>query len=511
MKRIVALAVTLIMVLAMTSAYAQVDAFNVYCVATGKTVEEFNADPIAAMIQEQTGYMVKYDQAPADANDAMTAITNIFMSRSDYQAIVVNKNQFYSLLAMDALKDLTPFIETTTNMKEVIGAFGFETASVDGKIYGIPQKDAKKATNMGIAFRQDWLEEYNAANPNASIPVPSEENAYTMSLSNFRTMLAYFKEKVPQGGSAFHVDMNGVMQESILPAFGIHQEWSEVDGKLVYFVNHPNFEAYLTFMESLFDEGLMTYQATADNDGVVKMLQAQLLGAGKVFHWNAAAIEKTDAHELDDTIGYIGVLVADEDFGDLSKVRQFANEGYSLYTVVPKYASDEQTAAVIDWADKKLNADFFLSMVMGKEGETYTMEDGKYYPILPAFDEQKGIADKFMNGTREEDYANYWLCRTRKTQAQDKMFSRTNFMADEAGVKSPISVMSPNTVFDTYFSGAASEVRTALITSMFSSDGRMALKDIQAIWSANSGVEIDTAVNEWYTAWSGKDTFNTVK
>ena len=44
---------------------------------------------------------------------------------------------------------------------------------------------------------------------------------------------------------------------------------------------------------------------------------------------------------------------------------------------------------IVDWADKKLEKDFFLKMVLGTEGETYTVENGEYYPILPAFDEKQ--------------------------------------------------------------------------------------------------------------------------
>ena len=490
---------------------SKAEGFNYYGVATGKTTEEYNADPIAKMVEEHTGYKVIYDQAPADATDAQTAITNIFMSRSDYQAVVVTKNQFYSMLAMDALKDITPYIETSKNLKNVISEFGWETAKKGTSIYGIPQKDAKKASNMGIAFRVDWLEQYNSENPNKMIEIPSEKNGYTMGVTDFKDMLTYFKGLVPQGGSAFNVDINGVMQENILPAFGIYQEWSDVNGKLEYFINQPGFAEYVAYMQELFDAGLVSYQATAEASNTVKMLQAKTLGAGKVFHWNAATIEKTDTQEVDDTIGYISVLVADKNKGDISNVRQFASEGYSYYTVIPKYAEDNQAAAVVDWADKKLDEDFFRTMVLGVEGETYTIKDGKYYPILPTFDEQKGLSDKFMNGTREADYSEYWLCRTRKTEAQDKMFSRTNFLVESAGIKSPISVMPPNETFDNYFSGASTEVRNVLITSLFSTDNRMSVEDVKAIFEANNGKEITNSVNEWYSTWSGKDTFNLAK
>ena len=482
--------------------------FKYVGISTGVTTEEYNAHPLAQLIEEHTGYDVTYDQVPGGVEEAWTMINNIFINREDYQAINATKDQFYSLLAQDALKDLSPYIENTKNLKNVIGDFGWESVSKDGGMYALPRKDAMKVTNWAIAYREDWLNEYNAANVGNEIPVPSEENGYSMSVSDFRTMLEYFKTKVPQGGAAFHVDVNAVVQEPIMPAFGIYNEWTDVDGKLTYYIDHPNFENYLTFMQELFDDGLVTYSATAEEPTTVKMLQADQLGAGRVFHWDATAIE--GAEGTDDTIGYISALVADENKGDISKLRQFSSEAYQFFVVVPQYATDEQAAAVVDWADKMLDEDFFRLLTIGEEGKTFTIENGEYWPILPAFTEERDLADRYLVASREEDYSKYWLCRTRKTEAQNKLFSRANANIETTGVKSPIAVMPPNEVYDTKFTGAKRELDTALITTMFSTT-RMSVEELRNVFAVNGGEDVVTSVNEWYATWESKDTYNTVK
>ncbi len=474
---------------------------------TGMTTEEYNAYPLVPLLEEHTGYKVKYDQTP-NGEDTATAINNIFLNREDYQAIYVSKDQFYSLLAQDALKDLTPFIDQSTNMKEVISDFGWQTATKDGKIYALPRKDARKVSNFAIAFRADWLDEYNAENPDKQITVPSKENGYTMTLSEFRTMLEYFKTKVPQGGVAYRIDPNATVQETIMPAFGICNDWMDVDGKLTYFVDHPNFGSYLEWIQGLYDDGLASYAATPEEPNVVKMMQAGQLGAGRTFHWNAAAIEGSEG--TDDKIGYISVLVADENKGDLSKVRQFAAEAYQFYTVVPKYATDEQAAAVVDWADKTLDKDFFRLMVLGEEGKTFTIKDDQYWPILPAFNEERNMADRYLTVCREEDMAKYWMCRTRKTPAQDKLFSRANENIYTTGVKSPIAVMPPNEVYDTKFATASRELLTATVQTMFSNQ-RMSVDELRQVFAANGGKEVTDSVNEWYSTWDAKDSYNDVK
>lgn len=485
--------------------------FKYFNMASGVETEALNNSTSAQLVKEHTGYDVFYDQAPADPADAQTAITNIFMLKSDYQAVKVTKAQFYTLLEMNALLPITKYVDASTNLKEVISDFGWETAKKDDEIYGIPQKSARLASSTGIAFRLDWLNEYNAANPDASIPVPSEENNYSMSLSDFKTMLTYFATKVPEGGKAMAIDTSSVYLENILPAFGIYNEWADVNGELQYVVNQPGFADYMAYMEDLFDSGLVQYQATANDNGAVKSLQAKTVGAGRIAHWNAVTVESSETAATDENISYITALVPDENKGDASAVRVFAAQGYAYYVVVPNYATEKQAAAVVDYADKKLDKDFFLKLALGTEGETYKIENGEYYPILPAFDEQQSLADKFMEGTREEDYAKYWLCRTRKTEAQDKMFSTINYNIDKTGIQNPISVMPPNSDFDTFYSAANLEVIDALVKTLYQTNVASTLDDIKAKFVSFEGETITKSVNEWYKGWDLKDSFNTVK
>ena len=491
--------------------FEKVNTFKYFGMASGVETEQFNNSPTAQLVKEHTGYDVIYEQSPADPTDAQTAITNIFMLKSDYQGVKVSKEQFYTLLAMDALYPITEFVNASTNLKEVISDFGWQTATKDGEIYAIPQKNATLASSVAIAYRLDWLNEYNAANPNAQIPVPSEENNYSMTLSDFKTMLTYFATKVPEGGKAMAVDTQGVYLENILPAFGIYNEWADINGKLEYVINQPGFEDYMKYMEDLFDSGLIQYQATANDAGAVKSLQARTVGAGRIPHWNAVTIESSDAAPTDDNISYIQALIPDDQKGNPDAVRVFAAEGYAYYTVIPKFATPEQAAAVVDWADKKLDKDFFLKMVLGTEGETYTVENGEYYPILPTFDEKQGLADKFMDGVREDDYAIYWLCRTRKTQAQDKMFRIANYNIKKTGIQNPITVMPPNSTYDTYYTAANLETKDALVTSLFQTGVSASLDDIKAVFNGMQGDQITASVNDWYQNWELKDTFNLVK
>ena len=496
--------------------YEKAESFHYYAIAAGISDEEFNDLDIAKTIQEYTGYDVTYTQAPADAADRQTAVTNIFMLKQDYQGVKVSKEEFYTLLASDALRPITEYVNASTNLKEQISELGWSTASKDGEIYGVPQKDAMALNDTAICFREDWLEEYNKENPEDEIPVPSEENGYSMTTSDFKKMLLYFKEKVPQGGYPMTVDVNNVYVENILPAFGIYQEWADVNGTLTYIVDQPGFEDYMTYMEDLYDSGLIYYQSTSEDKGAVKALQERTTGAGKIAHWNAYAVETALSTEADpsnvtdDAIGYISALVPDDCRGDAEAVRVFAKAAYSYYTVFPVYTTDEQTAAVIDWIDKKLDKDFFVELTLGTEGETYEVRDGEYYPILPAFNDKQGYSDKFMDGTREEDYSKYWLCRTRKTAAQGKMFSRANYNIDKTGIQNPIVLMPPTDAYDNYYTAANSEVKNLLVLSMFQPGVSATVEELHSKFAEYEGEAIE-AVNKWYGTWESRESFNMVK
>ncbi len=497
--------------------YEKAEAFNYYSIAAGISDEEFNELDITKAIEEYTGYDVTYTQAPADAADRQTAVTNIFMLKQDYQGVKVSKEEFYTLLASGALRPITEYVNASTNLKEQISELGWSTASKDGEIYGVPQKDAMALNETAICFREDWLLDYNKENPENEIPVPSEENGYSMTVSDFKNMLTYFKEKVPQGGYPMTVDVNNVYMENILPAFGIYQEWADVSGTLTYIVDQPGFEDYMKYMEDLYDSGLIYYQATSEDKGAVKALQERTTGAGKIAHWNAYAVETALATEedpsniTDDSIGYISALVPDDCKGDAGAVRVFSKAAYSYYTVFPVYASNEQVAAVVDWIDKKLDETFFVELTLGKEGETYQVTDGEYYPILPAFNDKQGYSDKFMDGTREKDYSKYWLCRTRKTAAQGKMFSRANYNVDKTGIQNPIVLMPPTDAYDNYYTAANLEVKNLLVLSMFQEGVSTTVEELHDKFAEYEGEAIIEAVNKWYGTWESKESFNAVK
>lgn len=493
---------------------------NLFMGYPGVTDEEFNNYPLAKTIEEATGYDITYTLSPAQ--DADTIRSNIFMLKEDYQLVSVNKTEFFTLMSLGALKPITEYVEASTYLKDALAEDAWVAAKgSDGEIYGVPGYQPKNCSSNGLAFRLDWLNEYNAANPDDQILVPSEENGYGMCVSDFTKMLEFFKTKVPEGGYAMSIDSSLTQIPAFLPAFGVYQSWAEVDGKLAYSIEQPGFEDYANYVHNLYTSGLAYYQRSSQDTNTITMLQSGRTGVGVAYHWNAYAIETQLSDNMppedavldtftNDAIGYIAALVPDDCKGDASKVRVLSEQYASGYMVVPAHASDAQAAGAVDFMDKKLEPELFRRLTIGTEGETFEIRDGEYYPILPAFNDEMQLADQFMTGGRMEDYSKYWLARTRKTEAQNKIFYTINYNVDNTGIKDPVTMMSINEVYDNNWTALNTAVYEALVLNLYN-DGECDMDSVLSVWKANNGEEVTNSINEWYSNWEGRTTFNKVK
>ena len=536
MKRLLAILLVLMMPFSFTAKaegtlkdYERVTGFNAMVTSGGVTDEEFNNQLLATTIREATGYDVKFTQLPK--SDVDTTVNNIFTLQEDYQYVFVTKAQFNSLVSQGALAPLTEYVNASENLLEVISEIGWGSATFDGEIYAIPNSDPRECTSKGFYFRLDWLKEYNEQNPDAQIAIPSEENGYSMTVSNFEKMLTFFQTKVTDGGKALCIEVDPassnytedkpVFLQTILPAFGIYSEWADVGGKLTYILEQEGFEAYCKYMEGLFDAGLIYYQATKGDTNAVNSLMNDMAGCALVSHTKPYSLETKRAPEnvseddydtfVDEVYaGYISALVPDEFDGDASAVRVWSKKTYNQYIVCPYYNTPAQTAAVVDYCDSKLDKDLFLRLTIGVEGETFEYRDGGYYPILPKFNDEMNLADKFLSGTREADYAEYWLARTRKTAAQGRMFGMINYNIENTGIMDPINMLPSIEIVEENLANTRNAVVENLILTIFDSSKEFSLEEAQNIWNSKKGEEIENAVNEWYSTWQYKDTYNNV-
>lgn len=110
---------------------------------------------------------VKWQASNADYSQKL----NLAIASNDLPDIlVVGETEFKKLVKSDLLEDLTPYYETYTSdiIKENINMTegrALKGATVDGKIYALPNVQAEADGYNLMWIRQDWLDELNLAVP----------------------------------------------------------------------------------------------------------------------------------------------------------------------------------------------------------------------------------------------------------------------------------------------------------------------------------------------------------
>ena len=494
---------------------------DIMTISTTVSDEELNGG-LATVLNEQTEYDVTWRQLNSDSQSASAQFNSIFTDRnSQIDAVKLSKAQLYQYMNSGALKDLTEYVNKTTNLKDQISELGWSLASKDGKIYGIPQRAPTLTNNILMVYRADWLNLYNADHADAKIEVPSEDNGYAMTVSNFKKMCEYFTDT--QNADGLVVQKGLGFQEAILPAFGIYGEFSEYsDGKLYYEVEHPNFPQYMKYMQELYNHTQGSKRALRYNTSgaaatdPLTSFNSNQCGVARVAFWNGANLgTKWNANQ----VGTIQALVDDKAADsnghiDPANVRVIATDSYNYFTVVPTSRSNRTAEKVVDFADKLLEKNLFKRAIIGIENTHFQKgEDGLDWPILDRFGELD-IADKYLLGTREEDYGTYWWTRARKNEVSYQLTLVAFNNIKNTGIKCPIEAMPPLEAYNDHQASAISEMTDTLHLAMFPGENaaeKYTLENVIAKYHEYHGDQVVTAVNEWYASWAGKATFNTVK
>ena len=87
--------------------------------------------------------------------------TNLMMATQEYFDIASGYQMSISeLVSNDSIYDMTDLLEETPKLKEELPEYLWEAASVDGRVYCVPNQQIE-ASNTGIAVRKDLAEKYN--------------------------------------------------------------------------------------------------------------------------------------------------------------------------------------------------------------------------------------------------------------------------------------------------------------------------------------------------------------
>ncbi|WP_438349306.1 extracellular solute-binding protein [Paenibacillus sp. FA6] len=351
-----------------------------------------NKDPVAAFLEEKTGYKVKYETLPLENPDDKL---NILMANNEpYDIVKLSGTQYNRLAVQGALEPLNTLLEEHGQdlLKATPSEF-FENAKVDGQIYGIPEKHPRGFVGSALAINQNLLDELN-------MQVPT-------TIDEFYALLVAIKEKkgiVPLTGF-----------ESVIPeisgAFGVVTSFDEQDGKLIHRLEGPGMKEYLAFMNKLYKEGLMDPEWPVNKTETIQQKFTTGKAGIMTYGWGLAApvTEALKKNDPDAEITLITSLKGED--GEIGNWVQ--GGGVSWYIAIPKSSKNKEEA--MKYMNMKVEPELFKEMAIGVEGVHYSNDsEGNMLPILPAFNTDRGNSDWFMTSTDAAAFEDLWLLRVRK-------------------------------------------------------------------------------------------------
>ena len=346
----------------------------------GNTKGEPFTDAIAQQITEKTGIEISIQQPTGNPTEKLS----LMLASGDYPDVVVMSRGDASLdkyISSGAFIPLDELIEKYgADLKQMYGDTLTKTRYTDGKNYYLANWYGLDSDPVfGMLMRQSLLEELALEKADGSEPLTTDE---------FEALLKQFKQKYStiDGKESVPMTMNGENMGANLGTFkgmwGL-KTYYDNNGRLQYDVKDPKYREMLLYMNRLYREGLI------EKEFAISKTQTwiQKLTTGAVFstpgaYWdpgNGNAALKKDGGEKNQLFAYKvvapGVDPAQTTFGPRSSL------GWDAIAITKNNKHPEETMKLFNYLASDEGQHLLL---WGKEGEQYTMVDGKRQPD-PAF------------------------------------------------------------------------------------------------------------------------------
>lgn len=451
-----------------------------------------NKDIMASAIEEATGYHVEYSMLPAENADEKLNIE--LSSGSNYDIVKLTTSQYFKLVDQGALMPLDDLIDQyAPDIKKAVDEKTWKAVKYDGKTYALPmRKEYIKDVMESIIVRQDILDELG-------IPLPT-------TLDEFYDALKAIKQKKPDmipftgpvadagtGANAWR------LSPTVSSAFGIYTEWQDIDGKLVPMIKNPNMKAQLTFMNKLYNEGLIDHDWPVNTGAIVN----------EKFTSGKAVMAMTDRNVATQIIPLLQKTVPTATVGHiLPLVGENGEQGAKVedkvlyYTTIPK--SSKNAVDAMKYLNAKQTPENFLFLTLGEEGKHFTKKGDEYIPIMPIFNEERFWSYWYLNTIDEENYPNMWLSRVRKSPDMWDIFEKVSLKCADIAKPDPLGYMPPNQEVAKYTQTLNKMCNDFYLKVIAGAEPVDSLEAFQAQWDNGGGKTMTEAVNKWYGEFYGK-------
>lgn len=433
-----------------------------------------NTDPAAKLVEEVTGYKVQYSMLPAEqANEKL----NLEMaSGAYYDIIAVNRQQFLGLVNQNLVIPMDELLASHgQNILKSIDEKAFGAATVKGKKYGIPTVVNHEYISWGMAVRQEVLDKLGL-----KVPTTADE---------FYTVLKTVKDKT----GLIPLVSDSPFIETIASAFGLSTDWKDAGGNLVPLIKQEGMLPYLEFMHKLYAEGLI------DPDLPVSKLDnaREKFVSGKAvfmrYGWTNRLPELV-VPEIEKAGGQLTVVSPLKDKNGKSEIK--VDRGAGKFSVVPR--ASKHAADAVKFMDIKLEENNHKYIGIGREGIEHKVENGKYYPIQPKFNELRSNAYWYPDGVDTVKWPEYWLARNMKNEYNHKIFMRMMEDKPAAGVFDPTAYAPPMDGSVKYTSSLDQMRKDYFVKIVAGAESLVNHGKFVANWENAGGKEVEKELNDWY-------------
>lgn len=268
---------------------------------------------------------------------------------------------------MDQMPNYKDFLEKNPDIKAALTA-------PDGHIYYVPQTAVASTYQPVMMYNMPWIEKLGIEPPTT--------------LDAFVEMLRAFRDNDMNGNGDTTDEIPMSVQASFLPymfgpAFGLDLVsgfYADADGVVHYAAyESENYKAYLTFLNSLYTEGLLEVEFTSLNrDQITERFANDLTGVTYDYSWQMSTLYSAQYPEYDGTKGIVvGVPPLS---GDYEGAYIGRNAVSGIFGVNTKAKDVELAVKFLDAAMSEEAQDLY---VWGMEDLTYTVNEAGEREYLP--------------------------------------------------------------------------------------------------------------------------------
>ncbi len=459
-----------------------------------------NADIVAGVIKESTGYDVEYYTLPAEnANEKLVMEVS---GGADYDIIQCSPNQFQMLMSQGALTPLNDLLEVYG--KDILDGVSEDSwracSDEQGNIYGIPYKyPYPQEIDSFMVCRWDLME---AAGIEA---IPTTIDEFYDCLVQLKKH--YGNEYIIFSGPLREVsegNANWVFPKAIAAAFGIYNDWMvDDDGNVYYMTEAEGFSDMIEFLTKCSNEGLL------DSDWVVNTTATvnEKFAGGKaiIAQNNRAGLGVTTPAIIETLgIGYDDLAYINALKGTDGTCKYMRTEAINHISVILR--SSQNAADAVNWISLKQKDQLFINI--GVEGTHFNYDkDGSIAPINPIFADERGNSYWYNDSTNEQEFAFQWPSRVRKSDAQWAGFEGVTLYANEnmpeIFVNNDFAFKPGTENYSKYNTALFNNLNDYILQVMAGTKTMDDLSTFQSDWSVAGGDAVRNELQTWYASFYG--------